>query len=75
MLTPDSDETARVRSFLGGMAGDAFDEQFTVGEPDDVIQQVDELVATGLDSLIFNMPLSDPDTVAQAGELLTSKFS
>jgi len=75
VLTPDSDETARVRSFLGGMAGDAFAEQFTVGEPDDVIQQVDELVATGLDSLIFNMPLSDPDTVAQAGELLTSKFS
>jgi F420-dependent oxidoreductase-like protein len=75
VLTPDSDETARVRSFLGGMAGDAFDEQFTVGEPDDIIQQVDELIATGLDSLIFNMPLSQPDAVARAGKLLTSTFS
>jgi F420-dependent oxidoreductase-like protein len=75
VLTPNSDETARVRSFLGGMAGDAFAEQFTVGEPDDVIQQVDELVATGIEYLIFNMPLSDPDTVAQGGELLTSKFA
>ena len=30
------------------------------------------LVDAGLDCLIFNMPLSDPDTVARAGELLTS---
>ena len=62
-------------TFLGGMAGDAFGEQFTVGEADDVVQQVDELVATGIDCLIFNMPLSDPDTVARAGELLTSNFA
>ena len=32
VLTPDADETARVRSFLSGMMGDDFDEQFIVGE-------------------------------------------
>jgi len=25
--------------------------------------------------VIFNMPLSDPDTVARAGELLTKEFA
>ena len=53
-----------------------FDEQFTVGTADEVVQaRSSELVATGIDCLIFNMPLSDPDTVARAGELLTSNFA
>ena len=50
-------------SFLRGMAGDEFGEQFTVGEADEVVEQVGALVDAGLDGLIFNMPLSDPDTV------------
>jgi F420-dependent oxidoreductase-like protein len=75
VLTPDADETARVSSFLSGLVGDEFGEQFTVGEGDDVVRQVDELAGTGIDCLIFNMPLSDPETVTRAGELLTTKFS
>jgi alkanesulfonate monooxygenase SsuD/methylene tetrahydromethanopterin reductase-like flavin-dependent oxidoreductase (luciferase family) len=75
VLTPDSDETARVRSFLGGMAGDAFAEQFTVGEASQVVDQVAALVDAGLDGLIFNMPLSDPGTIVRAGELLTGNFA
>ena len=75
VLTPDTDETARVTEFLSGMAGDAFGEQFTVGEPDDIVRGVEELVAAGVDTLIFNMPLSDPDTVEQAGELLVKNFA
>ena len=57
------------------MAGDAFAEQFIVGEADEVVDQVAALVAAGLDIVIFNMPLSDPDTVARAGELLTKEFA
>ncbi len=74
VLTPDADETARVRSFLSGMAGEGYGEQFTVGEADDVVRDVEQLLATGVDALIFNMPLSDADGVARAGELLTSTF-
>ena len=74
VLTPDADETARVTEFLRGLAGDAFSEQFTVGQPDDVVEQCTELVATGVDTLIFNMPLSDPATVRRAGELLVGRF-
>jgi F420-dependent oxidoreductase-like protein len=76
VLTPDRDETARVQSFLGGlMGGDDFDEQFTIGEADDVVPQVEALVATGVDTLIFNMPLSDAAAVRRAGELLVGHFA
>jgi F420-dependent oxidoreductase-like protein len=75
VLTPDADETARVRSFLSGLMGDDFDEQFIVGEPGDIVPEVERLVAAGIDSLIFNMPLSDADAVHQAGELLVSNFA
>jgi F420-dependent oxidoreductase-like protein len=75
VLTPDADETARVTSFLTGLAGEGFREQFTVGEEADIVEQVGALAATGVDTLIFNMPLSDPDTVARAGNLLTRTFA
>ena len=75
MLAGDADEAARTREFVVGMAGDAFGEQFTIGTADEVVQQVEQLVATGIDCLIFNMPLTDPDTVERAGKLLTSNFA
>jgi F420-dependent oxidoreductase-like protein len=75
VLTGSPEETERTTGFLRGMAGDAFGEQFTVGEADDVVEQVGALVDAGLDALIFNMPLSDPDTILRAGELLTKQFA
>jgi len=74
-LTQNAEETARLRSFLSGLAGDQFDEQFTVGEADDVIRNVEALLAAGIEYPIFNMPLSDPETVAKAGSLLTKNFA
>jgi F420-dependent oxidoreductase-like protein len=74
VLTPDADETARVTEFLRGIAGDAFSEQFTVGQEEDVVEQVGELVDTGLDELIFNLPMSDVATVGRVGELLSGRF-
>jgi F420-dependent oxidoreductase-like protein len=73
--TPDRDETARVRSFLSGLMGDDFEEQFTVGEPEQLVHDVADLAGTGVDRLIFNMPLSDADAVRRAGTLLTSNFA
>ncbi|MDZ4827295.1 MAG: LLM class F420-dependent oxidoreductase [Actinomycetota bacterium] len=74
VLTPDSDETARVHTFLGGLMGADYREQFTIGEPDDIVREVEALAATGIDTLIFNMPLSDVDSVTRVGELLVSRF-
>jgi F420-dependent oxidoreductase-like protein len=75
VLTDDADETGRVQGFLSGLAGDQFDEQFTVGEADEVVRQVEALLAAGIECPIFNMPLSDPETVTKAGELLTKNFA
>jgi alkanesulfonate monooxygenase SsuD/methylene tetrahydromethanopterin reductase-like flavin-dependent oxidoreductase (luciferase family) len=74
VLTPDADETARVAEFLRGIAGDAFTEQFTVGQEAEVLDAVSAFVDAGVDELIFNMPLSDAVTVRRAGELLTGAF-
>ena len=74
-LTNDVDETARTTEFLRGLAGAELDEQFIVGEPDDVTRKVGTLVDAGLDCLIFNMPLSGQDAVERAGSVLTGAFS
>jgi F420-dependent oxidoreductase-like protein len=74
VLTKSADETKGTTEFLRGMAGAEFGEQFTVGEADEIIEQVGALVDAGLDGLIFNMPLSDPETITRAGELLTNAF-
>jgi len=75
VLTDSADETAKVTAFLSGMAGDQFSEQFTVGEADAVVREVEALVAAGVDEPIFNMPLSDAETVAKAGALLAKNFA
>jgi len=75
VLTNSADETEQVRGFLSGMAGDQFSEQFTVGEADDVVREVEALVAAGVEYPIFNMPLSDAETVAKAGALLAKNFA
>ena len=75
VLTRGAEETERTTGFLRGMSGDQFGEQFTVGEADEVVDQVGALVDAGLDGLIFNMPLSDSETVTHAGELLTKHFA
>jgi len=47
--------------------------QFLVGDPDTVAEKVSELMAAGLDGLIFNMTdAHDLDAVAQAGDVLSS---
>jgi len=75
VLTSSAEETERTTEFLRGLAGDGFGEQLTVGEAAEVGDQVGALVDAGLDGLIFNMPLSDPDTITRAGELLTGQFA
>ena len=75
VLTNSAEETAGTTEFLRGLAGAELDEQFIIGEPDDVVAKVATFVDAGVDCMIFNMPLSQPDAVARAGDLLVSKFS
>jgi F420-dependent oxidoreductase-like protein len=75
LLTNSAAETAQARDFLAQAAGPEAAAGFNVGEEHEIIDQVGELVAAGLDTLIFNMPLSGADVVERAGTLLTTAFS
>lgn len=46
---------------------------FIVGDPDRVLQQVQQFLDAGLDGMIFNMPhVEDPEAIALAGKTLSS---
>jgi F420-dependent oxidoreductase-like protein len=74
MLTDSPEQTAQTREFLTTAAGAEAAAGFTFGQEDEVLAQVEELADAGVETFIFNMPLSDADGVRRAGELLTSRF-
>jgi F420-dependent oxidoreductase-like protein len=74
-VTSSADETRQVRDFVTQAAGPDAAAGFTIGEPDDVVAHVAELVGAGVDEFYFNMPLADPEGITQAGKLLTSSFT
>jgi alkanesulfonate monooxygenase SsuD/methylene tetrahydromethanopterin reductase-like flavin-dependent oxidoreductase (luciferase family) len=75
MITNSAQETEQTREFLVQAAGAEAAAGFTVGEENEVVQQVGELVEAGVETLIFNMPMSDPEGVDRAGTLLVNTFS
>jgi F420-dependent oxidoreductase-like protein len=75
MLTGSAAETAQMNEFLAQAAGPEAAAGFNVGEEQDIVDQVGALVDAGLDTLIFNMPLSSAEAVARAGTILTTAFA
>jgi F420-dependent oxidoreductase-like protein len=70
-LTGSAKETADTKEFIVAAAGAEALAGFNIGEAQELADQVDELVAkTGLDTLIFNIPFGDPDTIRRVGALL-----
>jgi F420-dependent oxidoreductase-like protein len=58
-------------STLDATTREAIERMLHVGGPDEIAAQVDELLATGLDGLIFNLPdTHDLEAVALAGSVL-----
>jgi F420-dependent oxidoreductase-like protein len=74
-VTSTPQETSQVRALVIQAAGPEAAAGFTVGEPDEVVAQVAELVDAGVDEFYFNMPLADPEGINQAGKLLASSFT
>ena len=72
VLTDSSEETAAVRELLEAAAGEAAS-GFNVGTEDEIVAQVQELAAAGVQYCIFNMPTSGADAVRRAGGLLASR--
>ena len=75
LLTNSAQETRQAREFLAQAAGPEAAAGFNVGEAKEIVEQVGELVDAGLDTLIFNMPLSGPDAVKHAGAVLSGAFA
>jgi F420-dependent oxidoreductase-like protein len=73
-ITSSAEETGQVRDFVTQAAGPDAAAAFSIGEPNEIVDQVGELVEAGVQEFYFNLPLADPEGVAQAGKLLTSSF-
>jgi F420-dependent oxidoreductase-like protein len=75
MITDSPEQTEQTREFLTAAAGAEAAAAFTFGQEDEIVAQVEELIDAGVDTFIFNMPMSDAAGVRRAGELLTARFS
>ena len=73
VLTENDDETAATTAFLHEVAGNDAS-AYNVGTEDELVAQVEELAAAGVDYFIFNMPTSTASAVRRVGQLLVSRF-
>lgn len=62
-VTGSAEETESTRQFLRSAAGDDADRMFDVGQPDEVLTRLSELVEAGVDYFIFNLPMAPTDKV------------
>jgi F420-dependent oxidoreductase-like protein len=74
VITDSAEQTAQTMEFLISAAGAEAASAFTVGQEDEVVDQVAELAEAGVDTFIFNMPTSGKDAVQRAGELFASRW-
>jgi F420-dependent oxidoreductase-like protein len=74
IVTETTEEAERISELIKDAAGPEFDEQFTVGTEDQIVEAIAALVDAGLDGLIFDMAYAPPDQVRRVGELLTMRF-
>jgi len=74
MLAATEEEAEETSTLIRGIAGPEFDEQFTIGTEDQIVEQVGALVDAGLDCLIFDMAYGTADQVRQVGKRLVSEF-
>jgi F420-dependent oxidoreductase-like protein len=73
-LVDTAEQAAETREMLVGLAGEEFVAACTIGDDDQVVEQVTAIVEAGVQEPIFNMPFADAATVARAGRLLTGAF-
>ncbi len=75
MLSATAEEAEQTSKMIRDAAGPEFDEQFTVGTEDQIVEAVGALVDAGLDCLIFDMAYGTADQVRQVGKRLVSEFA
>jgi F420-dependent oxidoreductase-like protein len=73
VLTASDEETEATKDFLRQATGQEPDTS-NIGTPEQIVAQVEELAAAGVEYFVFNMPTGTAATVRQAGELLVGTF-
>ncbi len=73
-LTDSPQQTIDTRAMMIDLAGEEFAAGCTIGNDDEVVEQVAIMIDAGIDEPIFNMPFSDSATIRRAGELLSKTF-
>jgi F420-dependent oxidoreductase-like protein len=74
VLTDSPQQTIDTRAMLIELAGEEFAAGCTVGNDDEVVEQVAIMIDAGIDEPIFNLPFSDSAAIRRAGELLSKTF-
>ncbi|HWF15171.1 MAG TPA: LLM class F420-dependent oxidoreductase [Acidimicrobiales bacterium] len=74
VLTENEQETVATTDFLRQVTGEE-PSGSNVGTSDELVAQVDELAASGVDYFIFNMPTGTADTVRRVGDALVARFA
>jgi F420-dependent oxidoreductase-like protein len=74
VLTENEQETATTKDFLRQVTGEE-PSGSNVGTADELVAQIDELAAVGVDYFIFNMPTGTADTVRRVGDALVARFA
>ena len=74
VLTASAQESADTKEFLRQVTGEE-PTASNVGTADELVAQVEELAAAGIDYFIFNIPTGTPDTVRRVGAELVSRFA
>jgi F420-dependent oxidoreductase-like protein len=74
VLTENEQETAATKDFLRQVTGEE-PSGSNVGTQDELVGQVEELAAAGVDYFIFNMPTGTAETVRRVGETVVARFA
>jgi alkanesulfonate monooxygenase SsuD/methylene tetrahydromethanopterin reductase-like flavin-dependent oxidoreductase (luciferase family) len=70
IITDDAAQTEATEKMLAALPATRASTAFNVGTEKEILSQIDELEAAGVQYFIFNMPLSSVEMVRRAGELL-----
>ena len=74
VLTENEEETAATKDFLRQVTGEE-PSGSNVGTTDELVGQVEELAAAGVDYFIFTMPTGTAETVRRVGDAVVAGFA
>ena len=74
VITDTAEESRATLELLGSIEG-MEPGAFNVGTEDEIVAQLEELAAAGVEYFIFNMPTSGADAVRRAGGLLAARLT